>query len=178
MKTRCHLLTAAFAAFTLSSCDKPGTSTSSPEIPPSVLDRYFTAEPLPDAMAIHIARNIAKPGDEITLKGEVMGRENVFVGGRASFILGDPEILTTCDKMPDDKCVTPWDACCDSKELKRVGLASVQILGEDGRVLSEDIRGANGMKELSSVTLTGTVAEGSTAENLIVNATRIHVSEP
>lgn len=179
MKKRYHLLTAAFAAFAMSSCDKPETETAAEALAPDpALEKYFTDEALPDAVAIHTARTTAKPGDEITLKGEVMGREKVFVDGRASFILGDPETLTTCDKMQGDNCATPWDACCDSSELKRVGLASIQILGEDGRVLAGDLRGTNGMKELSSVSLTGTVAEGSTEENLIINATRIHVTEP
>ncbi|HSG33168.1 MAG TPA: hypothetical protein VLA37_01440, partial [Sphingomonadaceae bacterium] len=124
MKTRYHIITAAFAAFALSSCDKPETDTASSAqsaAPDPALGKFFTDEEMEGAVAIHIARTTAKPGDEITLKGEVMGRGKVFVDGRAAFILGDPKKLTTCDKMPGDNCPTPWDACCDSKELKRVG---------------------------------------------------------
>lgn len=181
MKTRYHIITAAFAAFALISCEKPEsetTATTQTTATDPALAKFFTDEEMADAQAIHTARTTAKPGDEITLKGEVMGRETVFTEGRASFILGDPEKLTTCDKIPGDKCETPWDACCDSSELKRVGLASIQIVGEDGRVLEGNLKGTKGIKELSSVTVTGTVAPQSTEDALIVNATKIHVTEP
>jgi hypothetical protein len=132
---------------------------------------------LPDAQSIHIARTTAKPGDTITLKGEVMGREKVFVDGRAAFTLGDPDKLTTCNKMPGDTCTTPWDACCDSKELKRIGIASIQILGEDGRVISSELKGVNGLKELSSITVSGVVDQSSTEDNFVINAKQIHVEK-
>ncbi len=178
MKTN-TILCIALAVISLSSCEKSETSTSAvaPEAmaPDPALEKYFTAEPMPDAGAIHVLRETVKPGDEITLKGAVIGREKVFVDGRAAFILGDTEKLTSCDKIPGDKCSTPWDACCDSPELKKIGTASIQILGDDGRVVSGNIRGVKGLKELSLVTLKGTVDETSTKENLIVNATEIHV---
>jgi hypothetical protein len=181
MKTTCRLITAAFVAFALSSCDKPQTETASSAqatAPAPALAKFFTDEGMADAVAIHVARTTAKPGDEITLKGEVMGRETVFTEGRASFILGDPEKLTPCNKIPGDTCETPWDACCDSSELKLIGLASIQIVGADGRVLEGNLKGTNGIKELSSITVTGTVAPQSTPEALIVNATKIHVEKP
>jgi hypothetical protein len=106
-----------------------------------------------------------------------MGREKVFVDGRAAFILGDPEKLTTCDKNPGDSCATPWDACCDSKELKRIGIASIQILGEDGRVIASELKGVNDLKELSSITVSGVVDQSSTEDNFVINAKQIHVEK-
>jgi len=175
MKTTFRLI-ALSSMLALHAC-KPSDSTSSAQTRAAdpALDAYFVTEAPADAQAIHIARTTAKPGDSITLKGEVMGREKVFVDGRAAFLLGDPEKLTSCDKNPDDECTTPWDACCDSKELKRIGIASIQILGPDGRVLSHEIKGSNGLKELSYVTLSGVVDENSTEENFIINAEKIHV---
>jgi|AntRauTorckE6833_2_1112554.scaffolds.fasta_scaffold06886_4 hypothetical protein len=181
MKATTLLTTAliAVAGFSLSSCKDSETS-SSAEVKNQAapeLEKYFTDQQLEEAQDIHIARTTAKPGDEITLKGELMGRENVFVEGRAAFVLGDPTKLTTCDKMSGDTCTTPWDACCDSRELKRIGVASVQILGEDGRVLSTGIKDVNGMKELVDIVVKGTVAENSTEENFIVNAEQIFVTD-
>ncbi|MES2981133.1 MAG: hypothetical protein V4727_02375 [Verrucomicrobiota bacterium] len=168
----------AIALLSLHAC-KPKESASNAEAkaPDPVLAAYFVTETLPDAQAIHIARTTAKPGDTITLKGEVMGRDKVFVDGRAAFILGDPEKLTTCNKMPGDNCTTPWDACCDSKELKRIGIASIQILGEDGRVIASELKGVNDLKELSSITVSGVVDQSSTEENFIINAKQIHVEK-
>jgi hypothetical protein len=171
-----NLSIAAFAMLSLHAC-KPRESASNTETkaPDPVLAAYFVTAILPDAQSIHIARTTAKPGDTITLKGEVMGRDKVFVDGRAAFILGDPEKLTTCDKKPGDNCETPWDACCDTQEVKKTATASIQIIGEDGRVLSKDLKGVNNLKELSVVTLKGTVDQSSTDENLVINATQIHV---
>ena len=171
-------LFAILAALSLSACKESVTTvetSAETSAPDPALEKFFTEEAIPKAQAIHIARKTAKPGEEISLKGALIGREKIFVDGRASFILGDPEKLTSCDKMPDDHCATPWDACCDSKELKKIGVVSIQILGEDGRVLSGNLKGTKGMKELSSITLTGTVDQSSTADNLVVNATKIHV---
>jgi len=170
------ILSTALALFALNSCKESEITVTEETVTPSAsFGKYFTDEELTDAQDIHVARTTAKPGDKITLKGEVMGREKIFVDGRASFIMGDPTKLTTCDKMPGDNCTTPWDACCDSKELKKVGIASIQIVDEDGRVLDGDIKGTDGLKELSTITVTGTVAENSTEDNLVVNATRIRV---
>jgi hypothetical protein len=175
MKTK-HLL--AIAALALASCEKHESAATAPTASDTAaLDAYFTADPIADPQAIHVARTTAKPGDKIVIKGLVMGREKVFVDGRASFLLGDREKLTPCNEMPGDECPTPWDACCDSKEAKREGIASIQIVGEDGRVISGSLKGTKGLKELSAVTVTGTVAEQSTPDALIVNATKIHVGE-
>lgn len=176
MKTKLIL---AIAALALTACDKASTETTATETTPDpALEKYFTTAEIPAGEPISLIREKAEPGDEISLSGLVMGREKVFVDGRASFILGDPTTLTPCNKMPDDHCATPWDACCDSKELKKTGIASIQIVGEDGRVLSGELRGIKGLKELSTVTVSGTIARQSTPDALIINATKIHVSEP
>ncbi len=140
--------------------------------------QYFTAIAPPSPQAIHAIRETAKPGDQVVVSGVVMGRAKPFVDGRAAFVLGDPAKVTSCDKMPGEKdhCKTPWDACCDSPEAKREGTATVQIIGSDGRVLKESLKGINGLKELSNVTLTGTIDKSSTAEALVINAQALHVT--
>jgi hypothetical protein len=177
MKTSTILL-ATFAMLALPSC-KPSETKDTAEIKAAnpLLEAFFVSAPPADAQSIHLARTTAKPGDKITLKGEVMGRDKVFVDGRAAFILGDPEKLTSCDKNPGDTCETPWDACCDSLELKRVGTASIQLIGKDGRVITADLKGTKGLKELSVVNISGIVDEHSTEENFIINATEIHVKK-
>ena len=120
-------------ALLLSACEKPATQTSSttPAIP---LDSYFAEEAPASPQDIHVIRTTAKPGDQVTVSGIVMGREKPFVEGRAAFILGDPTKMTPCNKMPDDHCKTPWDVCCDTPEVKREGSATIQIV-DDGRVI-------------------------------------------
>lgn len=139
------------------------------------LNDVFSDEPAEGAVDIHEARVSAKPGEEITLRGRVMGRVSPFVDGRAAFVLGDPTLLTPCNEKPDDSCPTPWDVCCDSAEAKRKGVATIQVVGDDGRVVAESIRDVNGLVELSTLTVRGRVADGSSEEALVVNAESIHV---
>jgi hypothetical protein len=172
-----YLLFIAFAA--LASCEKHESPAALTKVADNAaLDGYFTEDTIADPQAIHIARTTAQPGDEIVIKGLVMGREKVFVDGRASFLLGDREKLTPCNERPDDACPTPWDACCDTAEAKRTAIASIQILDADGRVLAGGIKGTRGLKELSAVTVSGTVDPGSTEGNFIINAKQIHVNRP
>ena len=178
MKTKqlTALLIAVFAAI---SCERHEPAASAdPVLPTAEFNAFFTEQPIADAKPIHLARTTSKPGDGIVISGLIMGREKVFVDGRASFLLGDPEKMKPCNEMPGDECATPWDACCDSKEVKRGNIVSIQIVDGEGRVLSGELKGVNGLKELSSVTISGTVDQNSTAENLVVNATMIHVSKP
>jgi hypothetical protein len=178
MKTKqlTALLIAVFAAI---SCERHEPAASAdPVLPIAEFNAFFTEQPIADAKPIHLARTTAKPGDGIVISGLIMGREKVFVDGRASFLLGDPEKMKPCNEMPGDECATPWDACCDSKEVKRGNIVSIQIVDGEGRVLSGGLKGVNGLKDLSAVTISGTVDQNSTAENLVVNATMIHVSKP
>lgn len=175
MKHAIHL--APFCALLLAGCGDPETTGPDTGAAPatSALDAVFVDAAPAGAKAIHLARTEAKPGDEVTLSGLVMGTMEPFVSGRAAFVLGDPEKLTPCNQRPDDECETPWDVCCDSKEDIRVGTATIQVLGDDKRVLKTAIEGIGGLEKLSGVVVKGTVADGSTADALVINATAIHV---
>ncbi len=171
MKTTCLLI--ASIAF-LSSCDKKTAGTSAPPHEPSAaLAAVLGASPTGEPQSIATARTTVKPGDEITLSGKIMGTANPFVDGRAVFILGDPNVLTACNETPGDNCETPWDACCDSPEDKKRGIATIQVLDAGGRILKETIEGTAGIEKLAAVTVTGKVAEGSSPDLLIVNAEAI-----
>lgn len=175
MKTAC--LTIVSALF-LVSCGKKEASvtattenTSKAQSP--ALSAVLAALPAGEPAAIHLIRTTAKPGDEITVSGKIMGNANPFVEGRAAFILGDPEVLTACNEKPGDECETPWDTCCDSPEDKKRGTATIQIVDAEGRVLKEQIEGVAGIEKLAHVTVTGIVAEGSSPDLLIITAKAI-----
>ena len=55
--------------------------------------------------------------------------------------------------------------------------ATIQIVDASGRVLKEPIEGVSGIQNLATVTVSGKVAEGSSADLLIVNATAIQVGK-
>ena len=175
MKTKLILA----AVCLLASCQEKSATTAVEQkaaaAPSAELSKVLAAAPTGEAKAIHVARTTAKPGDEITLTGRIMGSKKPFVEGRAAFMVGDPELLTACNEMPGDECKTPWDACCDSAEDKKTGTATIQIAGADGKVLAEGVEGVGGLKNLATVVVTGKVAPGSSADALIVNATALQV---
>ncbi len=128
-----------------------------------------------DAISIVALKQQHTPGDEVTFSARVMGRTEVFVPGRAIMIVGDPDILTPCNEKPDDLCETPWDVCCDPPEDRRLSTLTVQVVDETGSVLPTDLRGFQGITELSHLTITGTLATGGGDAPWTVNATGIHV---
>ncbi len=140
-------------------------------------DVFVATEPAGTPAPIPQARKELKAGDEVVLKGLVMGVMTPFVDGRAVFVLGDEGTITPCNARDDDHCPTPWDVCCDSPEAKVAGTATIQVLGEDGKVLALGLKGVGGLKELSRVTVRGVVAPMSSAQAFVVNATAIHVAK-
>jgi hypothetical protein len=160
-------------AVLLAGCGKKevAVETSEVEVP-----HVFVSEPINEKpVAIPEARK-AKPGDEVIVSGLIMGVLHPFVEGRGVFVLGDEATVTPCDAMGDkDHCKTPWDACCDPSDVKQAGTVTIQVLGEEGKPIRSGIKGVDGLAELSRVTVAGTVAENSSPEAFIVNASMIHI---
>ena len=177
MKTTCILI--ASIAFLASCKEKTATTTTAAPAKElsAALSAVLAAPPHGEPQAIAALRASAKPGDEITLSGKIMGNAKPFVDGRAVFILGDPAVLTACNETPGDNCETPWDCCCDSPEDKKRGTATIQIVDADGRVLKEAVEGVGGLENLATVTVTGKVAEGSSVDLMLVNATAIRAGK-
>lgn len=133
------------------------------------------AEAPADALSVVDARAAAKPGEPITVRGYVGGRAKPFVDGRAMFVLADPAKAARCDANPGDSCVTPWDACCASREDVKAGTATVQVVGADGKVIAAPLAGVGGIQPGSTVIVSGTVAKASTDQVLIIDATRLYL---
>lgn len=177
---------AAITALTLGACsEKKQTAESrdahsTPAAPGSganAITSVIVSEAPMNPESIFPAKQSAQPGDTLTVHGKVMGGYDVFVPGRAIMILGDPEIITSCDLKPDDPCKTPWDVCCDSPEDIRDATLTVQLVDKDGKLVHSGFKGVSGIKELSELVVTGVVAEGSNKENLILNATAVYVKQ-
>ena len=168
----------ALLAATLVSCTetKPTVDVEAPSAS-AELKAVFVDRIAEEASPIHLARETVQPGDVIVLKGQVMGADEPFVEGRAAFVLGDRDKLTPCNERPDDHCKTPWDVCCDTKEALREGTATIQVVGEDGRTLKEDIEGVSGLKKLTKILVKGEVAEQTAPGNLVINAKAIQIVE-
>ena len=129
-----------------------------------------------DALSVTAARKAPKPGTEITIDRDIIGKVDVFVDNRAMLTIGDPTTITSCNRMPGDACATPWDVCCDDPNVIKASIATVQVLDADGKLIKTGLKGLGCMKELSSVIIKGIVAEDSSPDNLLITATGIHIA--
>ncbi|WP_018970957.1 hypothetical protein [Rubritalea marina] len=172
-----YILISALALSLVACSEKPASTESKPasESTESSLSTYFVDTPHADAISIHTLRSQAKAGEQVTFNGKVLGAKTVLVDKRAIMLLGDPEVLISCDIGHDDNCPTPWDVCCTDVDTVNANIVTIQVVDAEGRPLKQGLRGVNNLTELSHVTLSGTVAEGSSDSNMIVNAESIYV---
>lgn len=171
-----------FALFAVSllvtACNDDKPETESTDQSNSPLDSFLVAEAPASPAQISSVFADPTPGKEIVLSGEVMGRMDTFIDGRAMVVLGDPTKITPCNRIPGDSCPTPWDVCCDDPDVIKKSIATVQFLDENGRVMKAGLKGYQGIKELSFLTVKGKIAEGSNENNLLVTASAFHVTDP
>lgn len=177
MKTTPLILIAACSSFAFLSCQEKGEPEAATIVasPTTTFESIFLKTEPADAQSIAEARPTMEVGNPIILKGKVMGRKDPFVEGRAMVVLGDPDKLTSCDLHPGDQCQMPWDVCCDDPDDIKNFTTTVQVLDADGKLIKQGLKGINGVNELAHLVVTGTVAEGSNADNLLINATGIYV---
>jgi len=166
-------------ALTLASCSKKEDATSSTSQQGSQsetpISQLLLKEAPQKAVGIFELRKSAKPGDKVTFTGAVIGGKQVFIEGRAVMVVGDPTKITSCDRHPGDNCKTPWDVCCDDPAVIKKSILTVQVVNESGSPLKTNLKGIGGLKELSHVTITGTVTKNSNESNMVINASGIYI---
>ena len=169
------LTLAALSLLFFTSCqeEKAATPAKAP-VAEIKLDPALFSQKLDEGITISEARKL-KAGDQVTVKGKILGAHSVFVDGRAAFIMGDPEQLTSCDLREGDGCKIPWDVCCEDSKDIAANTLSIQLVDENGMVLKTGLKGKNGLKELALLTVQGTVSPQSSAESMVINATAIQV---
>jgi hypothetical protein len=141
---------------------------------PALDDKYFLREAPQDAKDVKGAKSSVKVGDKVVIVGRIGGSEAPFVPGRAIFTLVDKS-LKTCDEGSDmESCKTPWDYCCDPREVITAHSAVVQVVGAQGQPLKTELNGVHGLKPKATVTVVGTVAKAE-GQNVVVNATGLYV---
>jgi hypothetical protein len=152
----------------------PGSSATTAPTSHPLAHLLVTTRPA-GAQAITAIKASAKPGDTVVVRGRVGGRVDPFIAGKAALILADDEAIAACDKNPDDHCTTPWDYCCEGKEAIAKATCLVTATGADGAVLPHGLAGLGGLAAGNHIEVTATVGADSTADNLVLVATGIHV---
>ena len=83
----------------------------------------------------------------------VQGRIAKIVKGYAVFTLTDLGLPYCGETNPEDHCKTPWDYCCETKEVRSGNSLLVEARGADGKPLATPSLGD--LKVLDRVTVTG-----------------------
>jgi hypothetical protein len=157
------------------SSDKKPAEKASATAPSAMLPSGLILTTAPaDAQNVVEAKQKAKTGDEIVVRGRIGGSKQPFVEGRAIFQLVDVS-LPTCDENPGDTCPTPWDYCCEPVDVKVAKSLTVQVVGEDGKPLKIDLNGQGGLKPSAHVVIKGKVAERPDEKTMTVRAEGVYV---
>lgn len=168
---------AAGSALMLSACGQKDTVAEPSASESSPLENIQLLEAKPSgALSVKAAREQLKPGDEAVVFGQVGGVDQPFLDGYAGFVLGDTGIMF-CNEMGDDHCPTPWDACCEDTDKLKLLRASVQFVDAERQILPKSVKDFAGLEELSYVVVEGTVAAGSTPDNLIIEARSLYIGD-
>jgi len=125
---------------------------------------------------VEVKKN-AKVGDQVTFLARIGGRAKPFVEEHAIFVVADPS-LESCDLLADeDHCPVPWDYCCENGTLLRNGMATIRIIGKDGRALGVNAKGAGGLQASKFIIVQSTVSNRNDNGLFIVDADRIWVGD-
>lgn len=116
----------------------------------------------------------AEATGDVVIVGRVGGRTEPILTGAAMFLLTDSSLLS-CDQKGNMACPTPWDYCCEPRDLLLANTATIQVVGKDGRPLELSLTNMPGFKPLVTVTIAGKVAKRDDKGTLVINAEKIHV---
>jgi hypothetical protein len=177
------IVLALAAAFALTGCEQGSTDTSSASSPanrgvaqqappsPELAKVVLTSGAPAQTVAVAAAKKDTKDGDNVA----VVGRVKDFVDGHAVFTVMDGKV-SACSDHPGDKCPTPWDYCCETKETISANSATVKIVGDGTDALKGNLQGVNSLDHLTTVVAEGK-AQRDAAGNLTVLASKVYVTQ-
>lgn len=167
------MLVPACMLLLLSGCGSEPQTGDAVSASETALNHIWLEQAPTEALSVQAARATLAPGDAVVVRGQIGGMTEPFFDGFAGFVLADTD-LTFCDEMGDNHCATPWDACCEDPDKLQGARLTVQFIGPDGIPLDESLKSLRGLTGLNEVIVVGKVAEQSTAENLLIDATGLY----
>ena len=121
------------------------------------------------AIPVAEAKQSAREGDQVVVRGRIGGRREPMTAGVAVFVMIDPAI-PHCEI---GKCKAPWDYCCETPESITTNSATVQLVGDNGKPMTIDL-GKHALKPLDEIVVVGTVGPRPTPEVFVIKAKEIH----
>lgn len=125
-------------------------------------ENLFLKTPPADALTIAAAREKARPGDTVTLRGRILTGKSAFTQGQAVFTIAAAEALTP---KPNAAGLAP---------PKPADTATVRILAGD-RPIAVDLKARTGLRPGSDVIVTGRLAAAADNQPLTIDAAGIYI---
>ncbi len=170
MRVTCLVVVTALA-LVIAGCQPNGAieSSGTGKLKPST---YLTQNEPINAIPVGEAREISKDVQDITLVGRIGGSNKPFVDGLAAFTIVDSKVPYCAD---EEGCPTPWDYCCQTDAVKK-NIATVKIVDESGRPITQNARDLLNIKELTMVVVKGK-AKRDDQGNLTVSTNQVYVRQ-
>lgn len=175
MKSVLPNLCAIAAILGLGACDRQSNVSSQAAPTPGVettAEAGWRLTERPEAAAgVAQLKATAAEGDAVVLHGRIGGNRSPLVSGSPVFTIVDMS-LPSCADNPDDKCATPWDYCCEPRDVLSANSATVRLVDQAGNPLTVDAAGS--LKPLDEVIVVGTVAPRPNSEVLVIQVTGVY----
>ncbi len=136
---------------------------------PATTPTWLLAAMPAGAIPVAEAKQSAREGDQVVVRGRIGGRREPMNANVAVFVMIDPAI----PHCKIDVCKAPWDYCCETPESITINSATVQLVGDTGKPMNIDL-GKHTLKPLDEIVVVGTVGPRPTAEVFVINAKEIH----
>ncbi|MHC4710357.1 MAG: hypothetical protein ACYTA3_08015 [Planctomycetota bacterium] len=120
-----------------------------------VATSWLLADMPAGAVPVLQAKQTAREGDQVVVRGRIGGRSDPLSHDVAVFVMMDP-VLPSC-RDRGGPCKKPWDYCCETPETITAHSATVQLVDDDRSPIAIDL-GGHGFEPLDEVVVVGTVA--------------------
>jgi hypothetical protein len=161
-----------FIGTALAGCGGPSTPAddASAESRP-VAASWLLADLPVGAVPVAQAKQTAREGDQVVVRGRIGGRQDPLSRDLAVFVMMDPALPSCRDR--GGPCKKPWDFCCETPETITANSATVQLYGDTEAPMAIDL-GGHGFEPLDEVVVVGTVAPRPNKAMLVIHAEKIH----
>ena len=108
-----------------------------------------------------------QPGQTVTIRAQIGGRNPPWLNGMAMMLIADANELAQC---ATGTCGAPWDFCSAPAEKVHQHTSIVRWLDEEGNPRPVSWHEIADIAPLSTVVITGTVADVGDPEALVIDA--------
>src|SRR5688500_15340786 len=128
--------------------------------------KYLVDKEPADVKPVAEAIQAADDKSDVTMVGRIGGAVNPWVDDVAACTIVDPS-LQACSDIPGDNCPTPWDYCCDQKNLKTHSVM-VKFVDEKGSVVPVDARKLFDVEPLQTVVVKGHLQKDNSGKTALI----------